>query len=440
MNFKGKVAACEFSPCGRSFAVCVGKAIQIWATPTMLKEFAPFRLLRAYGGMFDAATCVAWSADSRWVVVGSKDLSARVYSANHVEGYVPPTLGGHREPIVAVAFDGDGGDAAYTVSKDGALFEWRLEEEEEGDPEGDPEGRARDAKSKSRGARAGSGTPSRPDRRWRMRGKHFFHQPAKLTCAAYHAPSRLLCAGFAHGVFTLHRVGPGTFEHAQTLSISREKVSAVTFNASGDWIALGCERLGQLVVWEWQSEAYVHKQQGHYFDVNRCAYAPDGSMIATAADDHKVKVWSASTGSCFVTFAEHSGPVSAVAFLPSGHAVLSASLDGTVRAFDLMRYRNFRVLTSPDPCQFCSLAVDPSGEVVCAGTRRASARSPRRERRRFPSGSSPPPFRSVSSLLPAARPRVSLFFRHPPPASRAASRHRPEGSGMIVTKSNADVQ
>ena len=49
MNFKGKVAACEFSPCGRSFAVCVGKAIQIWATPTMLKEFAPFRLLRAYG-------------------------------------------------------------------------------------------------------------------------------------------------------------------------------------------------------------------------------------------------------------------------------------------------------------------------------------------------------------------------------------------------------
>ena len=51
----------------------------------------------------------------------------------------------------------------------------------------------------------------------------------------------------------------------------------------------------------------------------------------------------------------------------SGHALLSASLDGTVRAFDLMRYRNFRVLTSPDPCQFVSLAVDPSGEVVCAG-------------------------------------------------------------------------
>jgi periodic tryptophan protein 2 len=67
-------------------------------------------------------------------------------------------------------------------------------------------------------------------------------------------------------------------------------------------LQLGCARLGQLIVWEWQSEAYVYKQQGHYFDVNSCAYAPDGSMIATAADDHKIKVWSTATGSCFVTF------------------------------------------------------------------------------------------------------------------------------------------
>ena len=357
MNFKGAVSACEFSPCGRSFAVCVGKPLQIWATPTMLKEFAPFRLLRQYGGMYDAATCIGWSADSRWVVVGSKDLTARVFSANHVEGYAPPTLAGHREPLVHVAFAGDAGDAVFTVSKDGAVFEWRLEEEEEEET---------DQHSRRRGARSKTPTKTKT-KRWRMRGKHFFHQPAKLTCASYHRRTGMLCAGFGHGVFTMHKLSPDRFEHVQTLSVSQEKVSACSFDETGDWIALGCARLGQLVVWEWQSEAYVYKQQGHYFDVNACAYAPDGSMLATAADDHKVKVWSASTGSCFVTFAEHKAPVSAVAFLPSGHALLSASLDGTVRAFDLMRYRNFRVMTSPDPCQFVSLAVDPTGEIVCAG-------------------------------------------------------------------------
>lgn len=55
--------------------------------------------------------------------------------------------------------------------------------------------------------------------------------------------------------------------------------------------------------------------------------------------------------------------------LRSGHAVLSASLDGTVRAFDLVRYRNFRTLTTPSPVQFVSLAADPAGDVSRAGAK-----------------------------------------------------------------------
>ncbi len=62
--------------------------------------------------------------------------------------------------------------------------------------------------------------------------------------------------------------------------------------------------------------------------MNALAYSPDGASLVTGADDAKVKVWSARAGSCFVTFKEHAAPVSAVAFAPSGHAVLSASLDG----------------------------------------------------------------------------------------------------------------
>lgn len=38
-------------------------------------------------------------------------------------------------------------------------------------------------------------------------------------------------------------------------------------------------KLGQLLVWEWQSETYVLKQQGHFHDMNSIAYAPDASII-----------------------------------------------------------------------------------------------------------------------------------------------------------------
>ncbi len=77
----------------------------------------------------------------------------------------------------------------------------------------------------------------------------------------------------------------------------------------------------------------------------------------------QVKVWTVSSGICVVTFTDHTAAVTGLQWLPSGSAVLSCSLDGTVRAFDLVRYRNFRTFTTPTAVQFSSMAADPSGEV-----------------------------------------------------------------------------
>ena len=46
--------------------------------------------------------------------------------------------------------------------------------------------------------------------------------------------------------------------------------------------------MGQLLVWEWQSESYVFKQQGHFNNMSSLAYSPDGQYIATGGDDGKV--------------------------------------------------------------------------------------------------------------------------------------------------------
>ncbi|KAK0595332.1 hypothetical protein LWI29_005657 [Acer saccharum] len=81
-----------------------------------------------------------------------------------------------------------------------------------------------------------------------------------------------------------------------------------------------------------------------------------------------LQVWTVSSGFCFVTFAEHTNAVTALHFMANNHCLLSASLDGTVRAWDLFRYRNFRTFTTPSSRQFVSLAADQSGEVICAGT------------------------------------------------------------------------
>lgn len=70
--------------------------------------------------------------------------------------------------------------------------------------------------------------------------------------------------------------------------ISEQSITSLAINATGDWIALGCAGFGQLLVWEWQSESYVLKQQGHYNKMTCIAYSPDGYNLATGGDDGKV--------------------------------------------------------------------------------------------------------------------------------------------------------
>jgi periodic tryptophan protein 2 len=189
---------------------------------------------------------------------------------------------------------------------------------------------------------------------------------ASLTCAAFHANSNLLISGFSNGIFMIHELPE--FTEIQTLSVSQTTVSHVIINSSGTWLALASAKLGQLLVWDWQSESYILKQQSHHDSLNALAYTPDAQKIVTCADDGKIKVWDVRSGFCSVTFTEHTGGVTACEFAKRGSVLFTASLDGSLRAWDLLRYRNFRTFTAPTRLGFSCLAVDPSGEVVAAGS------------------------------------------------------------------------
>ncbi|KAJ6627887.1 WD40-repeat-containing domain protein [Mycena sp. CBHHK59/15] len=354
-NFQKPVKDIKFSPDGKYIAVTHDTHVQVWCTPNHLaREFAPFNLHRTYTGHHDEVLSIQWSHDSTCFITTSRDMTARLFTLNPVEGFRPKTFAGHRDAVLGAYFSGDG-TSIYTVSRDGAVFTWQAKDSDSGDDEPIA------STSKGIGANIIANT------RWGVHKRNYFNQVGtKVVCTTFHAPSNLLVVGFSTGVFGLWEMP--AFSNIHTLSISQEKISSVAINPSGEWLAFGARKLGQLLVWEWQSESYILKQQGHFYDMNTLAYSPDGQTIATGGDDGKVKVWSTHTGFCFVTFTEHTAPISCVAFAKHGSVLFSASLDGTVRAYDLVRYRNFRTFTSPSPVQFSALAVDPSGEVVAAGS------------------------------------------------------------------------
>ena len=151
-------------------------------------------------------------------------------------------------------------------------------------------------------------------------------------------------------------------------SISKSNLDVVALNNSAEWLAFGSSHLGQLLVWEWQSESYILKQQGHFDSITDVTYSPDGQRIITTAEDGKIKLWDARSGFCVVTFTEHSSSVTACKFASKGLVLFTSSLDGSVRAWDLIRYRNFRTFSAPTRLCFSCVAVDPSNEVVCAGS------------------------------------------------------------------------
>jgi periodic tryptophan protein 2 len=354
--------------------------------------------------------------------------SAKQFKQNSESERYMVTLAGHRDQVLG-AFFNKNDRIIFTVAKDGALFVWRYTPNEtkssgwssssEDEPASDVEEQDKDEASmtSSSGDSSGSDSSSESESsdseskkakqtkerrvktqmakgRWSLYGKFFFWstERARVYSVKFHKISSLMVVGFANGVFGLYdlsnleraaQLGKDAILDAvtneaseapvkliclQKLSISSRAIDAVAVNHTGEWLAFGISGYGQLLVWEWQSEKYVLKQQGHLHQMTSMSYSPEGQYIATGGHDGKIKVWNTSSGFCFVTLKDHSGPVTDVQFSPKGQVIVSSSNDGTVRAFDMIRYRNFRTLTSPKPTQFSCVAIDPSGELVAAGS------------------------------------------------------------------------
>ncbi|KAI1615200.1 periodic tryptophan protein 2 [Exophiala viscosa] len=349
-TFKTPISALAFSPDGHYFVVGLGRKIQAWRTPSTPTggangdlEFAPFILHREYGGHFDEVRHMSWSGDSRFFLSASKDLTARIWSLDPEEGFEPTVLSGHRQQVRNAWFSASQ-ESIFTVSEDGALFRWEFvasqqDEEETADP---------------------------GDERWRIVQREYFMQTAKLKCAAFHPTTNLLTVCFANGLFSLYDIP--SFSNIHSLSMASSPISTVAINKTGEWLALGSSKTGQLLVWEHASESNILKQSSHLDSLTTISYSPDSTRIITGADDGLIKIWDISSGFHIATFTEHSSAVTASAYSRRGNILFTSSLDGSVRAWDMLRYRNFRTFTAPTRLSFSCVAIDPAAEVVCAGS------------------------------------------------------------------------
>ena len=365
-----RISVIAFSPDSKHFAFTKENNVFVYKAPgNKTREYNPFILERVLKGAFDETTCIAWSSCSRVIAVGSRDCSTRIYFPKG-NSYA---IGGNTEGIIGVFFEEDDSLFCYTLSRNGHLNIWEnsidINQIFQEVPKKDDIDVEDDVKDEDKEV-----VECKDEKKFYYKrvARHFLrdlledNNRIELTSGDYHGGTKILVTGFSNGTFLIHEMPDVNLIHS--LSISNHEITGLKLNSTGDWIAFGCAKQGQLLVWEWRSETFILKQQGHYNNLATAVYNHEGSIIATGdAQDGKVKLWNTDSGFCYVTFDEHTASVTSLAFSNNDKVLVSSSLDGSVRAFDMARYRNFRTFASPRPAQFSCVALDSSGDLVTAG-------------------------------------------------------------------------
>jgi len=115
----------------------------------------------------------------------------------------------------------------------------------------------------------------------------------------------------------------------------------------------------------------------HWMTSGPAMAVSNSGLLATGGHDRVVQLWDTYTGRRLAKFAAHHDLVSGVAFTPDGRQVVSASLDGTVRVFDVSEALELRERWAKVSFEWpTSLALPPGGNHPQPSRTPAAGRKP----------------------------------------------------------------
>jgi WD40 repeat protein len=125
---------------------------------------------------------------------------------------------------------------------------------------------------------------------------------------------------------------------------------------------------GELKVWDLRAYTPLRELRGHAHQVQGVVIASDGRRAVTASADHTLRVWDLLEGKSTRILEGHSQSVDAVAITPDGNFVVSGSrYDRTLRVWDL---RNEDTTSPPKGHNSSveSMAVTPDGRYIISAS------------------------------------------------------------------------
>jgi len=142
----------------------------------------------------------------------------------------------------------------------------------------------------------------------------------------------------------------------------RLRVLSVDYAPDGKTIAFGTFNSALILDAETGAAIQSLPIPNHVGDL---AFSPDGKLLATASDDHKIRIWRTETYELASTLTGHTHYVNGVAFSPDGKLIVSSSHDKTVGIWNVETGQLLTMLKG-HKAEVLRVAVNSSGTLIAS--------------------------------------------------------------------------
>lgn len=178
---------------------------------------------------------------------------------------------------------------------------------------------------------------------------------------------KLMITGCKDGIITIWDISKWEAIHQLKGEVRAISCSAISNN--GQVLILGCHN-GTIQLYDLTNVKEIRNWKAHEYTIHgrggiqSLLISPDNRLLVSSGSDNLIKLWDLSTGNLLYTLTGHSSWVTALAFSPDGHNLISGGLE--IIEWELDSGLMKRIIGN-HPYGVCSLAINPSKNFLVSG-------------------------------------------------------------------------